>query len=56
MIKSEDGVWHATVPLPPGHYLYRFIVDGESGATIRVPILHLHDNPPGGADAVVEMI
>jgi 1,4-alpha-glucan branching enzyme len=29
MIKSEDGVWFATVPLPRGHYSYRFIVDGE---------------------------
>ena len=29
MVKSEDGVWFANVPLPPGHYPYRFIVDGE---------------------------
>jgi len=29
MIKSEDGVWHAIVPLPPGDHSYRFIVDDE---------------------------
>jgi hypothetical protein len=29
MIKSVDGVWFTMVPLPPGHYSYRFIVDGQ---------------------------
>jgi hypothetical protein len=29
MIKSEDGIWFTMVPLPPGHYSYRFIVDGQ---------------------------
>lgn len=29
MTKSERGVWSVTVPLPPGTYHYRFIVDGE---------------------------
>jgi hypothetical protein len=29
MVKSEDGVWHALVPLPPGDHSYRFIVDGQ---------------------------
>jgi Glycogen recognition site of AMP-activated protein kinase len=29
MVKSEDGVWHAIVPLPPGDHSYRFIVDGQ---------------------------
>jgi Glycogen recognition site of AMP-activated protein kinase len=29
MIKSENGVWHTLVPLPPGDYAYRFIVDGR---------------------------
>ena|ERR1700722_3022975 len=29
LIKSEDGVWYTDVPLPPGQYAYRFIVDGQ---------------------------
>jgi hypothetical protein len=29
LIKSEGGVWHMVVPLPPGHYSYHFIVDGQ---------------------------
>jgi hypothetical protein len=29
MIQSENGVWFTVVPLAPGHYSYRFIVDGQ---------------------------
>ena len=29
MIKGGGGTWHAKVPLEPGHYSYRFLVDGE---------------------------
>jgi len=29
LIQSEDGVWFAIVPLLPGSYAYRFIVDGQ---------------------------
>jgi hypothetical protein len=29
LIKSEDGVWFTIVPLLPGSYAYRFIVDGQ---------------------------
>jgi hypothetical protein len=29
MTKSEGGVWHAVIPLPPGDHSYRFIVDGQ---------------------------
>ena len=29
MTKSEEGVWHAVIPLPPGDHSYRFIVDGQ---------------------------
>jgi len=54
MIKSVDGVWYATVPLPPGHYSYRFIVDGEWCDDPR-PILRLHNNPFGRANAVVDV-
>jgi hypothetical protein len=55
MIKSEDGVWYTIVPLPPGNYSYRFIVDGE-WCDDPSSVLHLHDNPPGRANAVVEVI
>lgn len=53
MIKSEDGVWYMAVPLPPGHYSYRFIVDGQwcddPHPALRVP------NPFGTANAVVNV-
>jgi hypothetical protein len=29
MTKSEEGIWHAIIPLPPGDHSYRFIVDGQ---------------------------
>ena len=29
MIKTENGVWFTIVPLAPGNYSYRFIVDGK---------------------------
>ena len=29
MIRFGDGVWSTTVPLPPGDYAYRFLVDGN---------------------------
>jgi hypothetical protein len=51
MMKSEDGVWYTTVPLPPGHYCYRFIVDGEWCDDPR-PMLRLHNNSFGRANAV----
>jgi len=54
MIKSEDGVWYATVPLPPGHYSYRFIVDGE-WCDDPLSILRLHNNPFGRANAVMDV-
>jgi Glycogen recognition site of AMP-activated protein kinase len=54
MIKSEDGVWHITVPLRPGHYSYRFIVDGE-WCDDPSPSLRLHNNPFGWSNAVMEV-
>jgi hypothetical protein len=29
MLQSEDGVWFNVIPLEPGQYSYRFIVDGQ---------------------------
>jgi 1,4-alpha-glucan branching enzyme len=50
MRKGLDGIWTASVNLPPGTHTYRFIVDGEwrddPECTIHVP------NPYGGQDMV----
>jgi 1,4-alpha-glucan branching enzyme len=44
--KDADGVWRATVPLPPGSHPYRFLVDGQwrddPECALRAP------NPFGG--------
>jgi 1,4-alpha-glucan branching enzyme len=41
MQKGRDGIWIATVTLPPGKHNYRFIVDGDwqddPECTVRVP-------------------
>lgn len=29
MRKNMDGIWQASVPMQPGEYHYRFLVDGE---------------------------
>jgi hypothetical protein len=53
LIKSEDGVWFTIVPLSPGQYSYRFIVDGkwcdDPRPNRRVP------NPFGTVNAVMEV-
>ena len=50
MHKSKDGIWVATVELPPGKHTYRFLVDGDwrddPECTLRVP------NPYGSQDMV----
>jgi 1,4-alpha-glucan branching enzyme len=50
--KDDDGVWAASVELPPGKYSYRFLVDSEwrddPECTLRVA------NPFGGHDMVRE--
>ena len=53
MMKSENDVWHAVVPLPAGSYSYRFIVDGEWCDDLR-PGLRVHNNPFAPASAVVK--
>lgn len=51
MIRLDDGKWAKELALPPGHYEYRFVVDGQwvddSDATELVP------NPFGTANAVL---
>jgi 1,4-alpha-glucan branching enzyme len=50
MQKAKDGIWTATVDLPPGKHYYRFIVDNEwrddPECTMRVA------NPYGGHNMV----
>ena len=50
MEKGIDGIWTATVKLPPGTYNYLFIVDGEwredPDCSVRLP------NPFGGYNMV----
>jgi 1,4-alpha-glucan branching enzyme len=50
MKKGKDGIWTATVNLPPGTHHYRFIVDNEwrddPECTLRVP------NPYGSQNMV----
>ena len=29
MVRGEDGVWRASVALPPGQWVYKFVVNGE---------------------------
>lgn len=51
MMQSEDGVWFNVIPLVPGQYSYRYIVDGQwcddPRSTRRVP------NPFGTENALL---
>jgi Glycogen recognition site of AMP-activated protein kinase len=51
MMQSEDGVWFNVIPLAPGQYSYRYIVDGQwcddPRSTRRVP------NPFGTENALL---
>jgi 1,4-alpha-glucan branching enzyme len=51
MIKQSKGVWQTTVPLVPGHYSYRFIVDGQWHDDPLCP--HQEKNPFGTTNAVL---
>ena len=48
--RQNDGIWKTTVPLQPGEYQYRFLVDGEwrddAKCGTRAP------NPFGGQNCV----
>jgi len=54
MKKGSEGVWTASVGLPPGKHNYLFIVDGEwrddPDCALRVP------NPFGGFDMVRQVV
>ncbi len=53
MMQNEDGFWFSFVPLEPGQYSYRFIVDGQwcddPRSTRRVP------NPFGTENALLDV-
>lgn len=49
--KDENGIWLAAIPLPPGQYSYRFIVDGQWCADPRSG--QRTPNPCGLVDSVV---
>lgn len=54
MKHSADGTWSVAVPLKPGAYTYRFIVDGQwcddPGSSRKVP------NPFGTKNSVVQVV
>jgi 1,4-alpha-glucan branching enzyme len=51
--RKGDGLWTATVSLPPGTYQYRFLVDGEwrddPACSTRV------SNPYGDTNCVMQL-
>ena len=51
--RQKDGVWRATVPLEPGAYQYRFVVDGQWRNDARCPARA--PNPFGGENCVREV-
>lgn len=54
MTRSEAGIWHAVILLPPGDHSYRFIVDGQ-WCDDPHPALCV-SNPFGTINAVVKVI
>ena len=53
MIRFGDGVWSTTVPLPPGTYAYRFLVDGNWYDDPRS--VKRHQGATGAAEAFVKI-
>ena len=52
--KENDGLWRTSVPLEPGTYHYRFVVDGQwhddPDCTLRVP------NPFGSENMILKVL
>jgi 1,4-alpha-glucan branching enzyme len=48
--KSKNGFWKKTIPLPPGRYEYRLIVDGEWRDDPKCPVRQ--PNQFGGENCV----
>lgn len=53
MMCSDDGTWFTVVPLTPGSYSYRFIVDGEWCDDPRAS-RHIR-NPFGSENAIIQV-
>ena len=51
--QEEGGLWQKRMALEPGHYRYKFVIDGE---WMTDPSNHtLEPNPYGGLDSVLEI-
>ena len=48
--KGKGGLWKTTVPLPPGRYEYRFLVDGQWQDDPQCP--NRHPNQFGSVNCV----
>jgi 5'-AMP-activated protein kinase regulatory beta subunit len=59
MERQEDGGWSVSLKLPPGHYEYKFVVDGDwccepgRGDTAACP--HCVPNPFGTMNLFLEV-
>ncbi|MCD6412652.1 MAG: glycogen-binding domain-containing protein [Elusimicrobia bacterium] len=51
MVKSKNGIWTATIPLSPGRYQYKFVVDGNWVPDPNNP--NTSDDGYGGVNSVV---
>lgn len=52
-LKKENGKWSIRLPLKPGRYSYRFIIDGEWKEDPENPVKE--ENPFGGINSLVEI-
>lgn len=51
--QKDEGVWQKRIFLGPGHYRYKFVIDGE---WMTDPLNdHLEPNPYGGLDSVLDI-
>jgi 1,4-alpha-glucan branching enzyme len=55
MTKQADGRWTATIPLAPGRYQYKFVVDGEWTTDPANPIKVPVPAPATGYNSVLEV-
>ena len=53
LVRGAGGVWPVTVPLSPGRYRYRYLVDGSWSDDPECP--QCEANPFGGRNCVVEV-
>ncbi len=53
MVQREEGLWQKVVPLVPGSYRYKLIVDGEWQVDPYQPVQT--SNPYGTYDSLLEV-